>query len=175
MGTAARWLQAAVLRRAAAPAPQAAAALVEGAGSGQPWAGGSGSSPKGATKEREKLAGSRQHLQRGLKHQPLAPGQAVKVFLPWRSGSAELGGKQGRWSGLSQSSGTGASWPLRLQEHEAASTPQAILQCNVEITHTPKSQVEEPGPHRALLHHNKPPFFFHGSSPSTSSMSWTAR
>lgn len=55
--------------------------------------------PKGATEEREKLMGSQQCLQGGLKRQPLAPrplrrsGQVVKVFLPWGSGSGELGGQ----------------------------------------------------------------------------------
>lgn len=115
------------------PEPAAAPCPSRGAGSGQPRAGGVwAAGPKGATKEREKLAGSRQRLRRGLKHQPLAPrrlrrsGQAVKVFLPWGSGSAELGGKQGRWSGPSQGSSTGASWPLGLCEREAATPPRAI-------------------------------------------------
>lgn len=55
--------------------------------------------PKGATEEREKLMGSQQCLRGGLKRQPLAPrplrrsGQVVKVFLPWGSGSGELGGQ----------------------------------------------------------------------------------
>lgn len=98
-------------------------ALAQGAGSGQPGQGGSGRGSKSAVKEQDKLAGSWQRLWRGLKHQPLRAGllqrsgQAVKVFLPWGSGSAELGGKQGRWSELSRDSRTGAYTNMRLLQH----------------------------------------------------------
>lgn len=125
--------------------PEPAAALAEGAGSGQPRAGGSGSGRS------SQEAGS--VFRWGLKHQPLAPGQAVKVFLPWGSGSAELGGKQGRWSGLSQGCGTGASWPLsgctnmRLLQH-----PQQFSSVMLKSPTPQKSQVEEPGPHTELYY-----------------------
>lgn len=83
------------------PVPLLPHTTAEGARSVQPWAGGFGQPAQRVPRRRGRSSREAGSIfgGGGLKHQPLAPrllrrsGQPVKVFIPWGSGSGELGGE----------------------------------------------------------------------------------